>query len=912
MKTLSNLRRFKPADRGAVLVVTLIVCAVLAAVLVAMMQNTTLDRASSRSIANQYRAQLAAEAGLAEFVSSLTALVATNDFAVVAATNGTTNFTVVARFLPGGALKVYPLVSSSNRITNPINVTSPFTMPQMFAAASAVTNGANSTNLNTIFERFGGIEYPATDSSAINLGAQFVRYSTNSADAAEYAFVASDECAKLNISRYGSAYTTGARANQSPSEFVSQIAVADSGSSTVTASQWAKFTDLPAELRLGAMFPSVFGSTNERAQKNRFYSDHQGEVFDFIPQGSLNDARTTFTAYADGGKFKYDLNKLATNSLDSQTNAFVIADVISSNLPNFYKRDPSFAIDSKKPSDPLLRYNRRIAASIVDYVDSDSVPTTITDGEPAGKERVAYPIQIAERYYWASATPAAATINHTLYVQLWNPYTETVNGDFRYELETLRPFKENGANETPIPKLAGSVTVSLQPNQIQVFEIASQSISVPLTTTPPDIQLEATSPSTAGKPQPSRFKAFWNGQMYDQTASYNTALFDPQASGLAKSGPRTIDSSSTALDPVWAANVGQTERTTAGGCTSVADPRQNVFNSYDWKAAAYFSATKDLRWNGASVYAASSANTQRFHETWAVRDTLRPGASGYALPKGQFGTPTTGTIPTNVQSSYNASSDSQDAPAYVNNAPMSTPAELGHIYDPVHLDDGGSVYKGGTPGSYYSAGGGRTLRIGQPEFNYPTFALGGQRAINLLDLFAVNQSNPATNTVTNARAANLNINTAPTDVLAAFFCNLAPVSDQGVTTVNKISLTGATNIATNIIAGRPYYTDSDMHRFMHALIDPGNYSPALPTNNPASTSVVNMLDRGREEVFRRAYDSLSTKSGAFRFYGVGRSLSPGGQIQSQVVLDAVVELRATNDASGKPTLRAIVTQRKFL
>ncbi len=55
-------------DRGAALVVTLIVLVVLAAVAVAFLQNTGLDRAGSRSAANVYRAQLAAEAGLAEAI----------------------------------------------------------------------------------------------------------------------------------------------------------------------------------------------------------------------------------------------------------------------------------------------------------------------------------------------------------------------------------------------------------------------------------------------------------------------------------------------------------------------------------------------------------------------------------------------------------------------------------------------------------------------------------------------------------------------------------------------------------------------------------------------------------------------------------------------------------------------------
>ena len=69
------------------LVTTVIVVAVLAVVAVAMMQSTTVDRLSSRSVANYTRAKLAADAGLA-VASSALATNSTNDtFIVVLNTN---------------------------------------------------------------------------------------------------------------------------------------------------------------------------------------------------------------------------------------------------------------------------------------------------------------------------------------------------------------------------------------------------------------------------------------------------------------------------------------------------------------------------------------------------------------------------------------------------------------------------------------------------------------------------------------------------------------------------------------------------------------------------------------------------------------------------------------------------------
>lgn len=58
-------------ESGVALVTTVIVIAVLAVVAVALMQSTSTDRLSSRTVANYFKAQLAAEAGLAEALSRM-------------------------------------------------------------------------------------------------------------------------------------------------------------------------------------------------------------------------------------------------------------------------------------------------------------------------------------------------------------------------------------------------------------------------------------------------------------------------------------------------------------------------------------------------------------------------------------------------------------------------------------------------------------------------------------------------------------------------------------------------------------------------------------------------------------------------------------------------------------------------
>lgn len=917
---MKKIVRSREGEHGVALVTTVIVVAVMAVVAVAFMQSTTVDRLSSRSVANYYRAKLAAEAGLADFTSLLASVAATNDFAVISVTNAATPqeaFTVLAAFRTNGALQIYPLASRP-AASNPLTVSAPFTSSNLFTSAAGFAPAAQRTNLNALFGRLGGIEYPATNADTLVLNASFVVCATNSggSNVAEYAYVVADDCARLNLAVFGANYTGGARANPEPRNFPAEVAVAGVGPRTATVAEFDSFKNLPSANRNRVIFASVFGSTNARRANNRFYGFHSGQVFDLIPSGYLDDARSVFRPYADSGKFKYDINRMATNSGNAMSNAFKIADIIASNLPSFRLRDPSFVTNSLKPSDPDLRYARRIAAAIVDYVDTDSKPTTITDGEPAGKEAVAYPFQVAERYDWVGTSPGASetswtvTVRQTVFVELWNPHTVPVSGDFKFELETFRQIEPPGGAFVPIPKLSANTTVSLQPNEIKVFKLGSKDFTFNVTGPNPSINpkttpllLQQTSSTDANKPKHSMFKAFWDGSLFDLSGSYNLNLFDERGTGLLKNERLMTDANRTDR-PTWSANSTRTvpPAGASGAYRSVGDPRQNYANNYVWEDTAY--TNENTRWNGANRWPALSPTTHKFETVWAARDGFRAALN----IGGQAGA---AADPTSVTTTYTPA-QSNNAPAFVRNGTLETIAELGHIYDPVHLDDVGAVTpNGGEPNSAYSSGGGRTLRIGQPEpVNHATLNVAGQRAMNLLDVFTARPVGEATNA---PRQAGLNINTAPVNVLAAFFYNLQPVSDGGLGGAPKISLAGATNIATNIVANRPYFAASDMHRFLNELASVRtNYAPAIAGVGAFQGPIPNMHDRAREELFRRAYGSLETKSGAFRYYGIGRSLSPAGAVESSVLLEAWVELKmATNAITGQVLLQPVVTQRKF-
>jgi hypothetical protein len=435
-----------------------------------------------------------------------------------------------------------------------------------------------------------------------------------------------------------------------------------------------------------------------------------------------------------------------------------------------------------------------------------------------------------------------------------------------------------------------------------VYPVDKQIISI--TSSALEIRAPITKADELGSPEHSRFQVFWNDKKYDQTASFNSKLF-PKTSGLSKSDPLILTPRSDSTNPEWSCNLIQTTKSGAGTYRFVADPRQNQISNYTWRVLAY--TNPNLRWNGKSTLGEGSPVTQNFEETWINRDAMRGLRDGNS-PAGAASDPTT------AASDYDEPSDSLNAPFYIKNNKMSSVAELGHIFDPAHLDDNGKNDKTtAPPESHYGFGGGRTLRIGQQEFNYLTYNASGQRAIGLLDLFTANSSS------NESRPAGINLNTAPIEVLTNFFYNIAQVSDEGQDDSGNpyaLSLDGSKNIAEKIRDIRPYYSASDMWRFMESFTEGPNFngtfpeiSPTLPPDTPPT---LDTLDRGREEIFRRAYNYMETKSAAFRFYGIGRALNKNGTIASQVVLEAQVELRADKDADGKPILRPVVVWKKNL
>jgi len=380
-------------EQGVALVTTIIVVAVLAVVAVAFMQSTTVDRLSSRSVANYTRARLAADAGLA-MASAAIATNLTNDTFIVVL-NPTNRQLFVGNGVAGGTNFSYaPLFSVVSGVTN--------------AVAKVVTNGIptfSPSGLTTNFPSWpvpGGLSVsspPAiswTYLTTTNTAGQVV---TN----ARFAFWVEDLGGRLDLSVVGTNSSAVGRrpTGTNPAEIALWSLFNPGASNDVANAAAGALTSARSNILSAATARLVDSSvtTNMLADlaANLRHDTNEPEV---IPFGF---------GYADEGKAKYNLN---TNLIAAGVG--VLADAINRNLPNFKVRSGAMA---------PAAYVSGIAASIVDYADSNDVPTADNPNTPTyfGIENIPWPNEIFEKISYANDRSGGwLVVELDEYLEVWN------------------------------------------------------------------------------------------------------------------------------------------------------------------------------------------------------------------------------------------------------------------------------------------------------------------------------------------------------------------------------------------------------------------------------------------------------------------------------------------------------------
>jgi hypothetical protein len=409
-------------EQGAALVVTLIVCTVLAMVVVALMQNTGLDRASSVSVGNQYRAQLAAEAGAVAAESLVSDLVrrypdsatvwqnigggtggaaGTNNEATVLymrAQSANTNLGArPGQFGSEITLLAMPLVSRVDAANSTLLNRSPMPLNLISSTLPFATDNTNMVNLNATNSSrphpFVGLRSatnpgaPVTAAQWIYLGAQPGPTNASNPAIARYAFWVEDESFKVNVNVATNGLRGASSLGLSPAELrldgawgtSTNVALRGANAGTVVTAR----NGLP-----GSVFPTALTAALPAG------------LTDINAADELKFLTTSHSAGLDlsrGGFKRFNINTV-TNGIAGPTDAAnirtslnrVIAAITNSNsVPNFGQRFYRLANTAAAGTNPAninalavtpnhaAIYLNKIAVNILDYTDADDQPTIV-------------------------------------------------------------------------------------------------------------------------------------------------------------------------------------------------------------------------------------------------------------------------------------------------------------------------------------------------------------------------------------------------------------------------------------------------------------------------------------------------------------------------------------------------------
>lgn len=891
--------------QGSAIVAVLGAAAFLSMMLVLMLQGIRLERKNSAADACEAQARMAADSGVSAAMARLLICTSNHPSFLVGLHPGEHDGPDVMPALVIGvtnlctASQLVPLFSCSMKgLGDYPKLGAEYLPDQLSRRLSQNPNEAVNLNdpkfLEKAFHRTNDEEPGGLISAKGSYPALWIPLRDGSSNAvARYAYIMIDESARLNPAiHHGNGRSDPEDWDKGPGD-VPMSNSAGTLFSAETAANLGENASLPTDGSL----ERAFDDPGEYARKQSLLTLDSCLLPDLIPPG-----------YPEAGLPKYNLNDLATNPAWGATpymRATNIAAIIDRNLPNFKFRDPSL------PRQQSTLYLVRLACSIVDYISPKTAPTGPSPDEPLGRDLVPYVTQIAERCTRKDLTSNSVTVESRFFVEIWNPTTSTIPaGGYAGLLITNRAIMKFGhAIEEPFAdyKKTSQPLPAIRPNEFIViaFDPEDQTWQSPDATTNPPLW-DAGPQGNADGTTHQAFSFFWNGRMVDFSRRAGVSRGDI-AGGLVHLKQTLNDTT-----PRWQCMTVPT-RTLSGGdeeaaetdqaidpgkYTFVGDPRSSFLTAYKWPAVTDY-RIKSL-WMGINP-AGGRQGGYLFDpmRTWTRRDRipLNPATGIQPASNAQN--------PDEIPSPYGRDPSGTEAPFVIRKGPMSSIAELGNVFDPAQVADNGDAPDVGSPKKCkYCSGGGRTLRIGQPEFHVtsPQFDwdVPGKRAVDLIDLFTVKDEGRkpgATDAVTNAGIpGRINVNTASHEVLTGLFTGVAVTSDRRFTD-SVISAKAADDLASLIEGHRPYTRLSNLGILTTNLVNSDNYIPRLSANVPGSSPpIADVFDRAREEAFGKIIGHCAVQSRSFRITVVGESLDRTGKPSARSLLQGVIRLAP--DSSG--------------
>ena len=585
-----------------------------------------------------------------------------------------------------------------------------------------------------------------------------------------------------------------------------------------------------------------------------------------IPQGF---------GYADAGQAAPDLNALV-----SAGDVIKISDHIATNLPLFASRRGGFPASED--------YLKTLAASIIDYADTDS-DATIGKGY-RGIDSYPFVNELFDRYEWIGTSDGKIYIKIETFVELWNPSQLPISGEIC--------FTNLNHHKITIPPGGEHEFTPFEFSPLNIFMPPNGFFVIPLGETTHAFSQGAFMPSQLNfaETHESNFSLKWNNQIVDFARGGLQ-----RTSGLLRAGSG---------ERKWKGNASPSHDSDIG---QFGDPRSSVYinspiiaNSYDvnsnWGGRALkrgIAATRPtLPYAEVRINQWPDSGSSTLPGVRPVGDSRRPGISQIMNSNG---TPySNGVYPENQP---------ERAPAVISNTGRyHSLCELGNIYDPAQWSDVHS--RNATASS--KAGGGFSLAIGRPEFL--VFDTEGKRAAQLLDLFAI----PAEDRSLRSYARRININTAPREVLRCLIAGVSLKADRMAPNASPRYVERIGDLfADRVIAHRnqsPLRGLSDLNRLsenpseMRDLSNPsgtpffGNpdFFEEVPSvsDNDNPNDLIEWDDAGREELMRKVMDLVTFQSKTFRIVVAGEVLSKSGKRLAHATREFHFTIEPERDATG--------------
>jgi hypothetical protein len=937
-----KLSRFQRG--GFALVLTLSIVVLLTVLALAYLFTSSLEQSTARAAANRVRAELAAQAAVSMAMTTLTESFRSSPDSATGWTtvNGNVGTVLYYRDAPAGGaatpppLHVQPLFSGATRQL----------ATEKDSSLADVLTDANSFNFN--HPRFAGdtqgwIGSPpgSTGTPPPHRGQWIDMLDAQSKVAARYAFWVEDESFKANVNFMGAT----PRGNDSLGNDPNQIPlqgwlknVVQSGSADAVATDILNYRNGFRDSRFFE-FPAI------NHVQNQSNLSEQARYTGTIYSSALNMSRR--------GAKRVNINKLVTTTNDPstiRTELDAIIGTIRHELPNFGQRFYRLNGDfnsitgaNSPPQDRQTIYLNKLAANIRDYIDTDSQPTVVNNdagysinigAAPAhafvaqgggtsganeviaiGKERVPflqeYLLRVKQLVFSTRLGPSAQykiEIDH--YLEFWNMSNRDIAVSDLGPNPFLRIANQFGWEATQAGGAAGT----------DIPEGAPRDFSVPLASfrdeNGNELVFRAGVPTvltTDAEPLPAVFNATATrifrpapGTISDQFRVYQgtttrksgsnlrlSSKMRPTATGsdaetelLLGNDLGVLESFAAPFIPNISVNVDDDTTTPTGQNSQKFDTSKWHFrgSSLQGNSGLVSPGQKgDPRTNWEQLALSSTITNDRTRYLQVLASSNTPDSASLTALNTEFVNPTLWVDPAmNV-------TDATHAPAVIANVPMTSIGELGHIFDPARsLGTSGDVR--------YSRGGGRTLKVGQPDrfdsADNPGGLWDGNSDSASRDWTAWRLTDVFSTTDDLQLPARININGIARDDGAAFRAALhgyafhptpqsgphiasQQLSDSAIDALVTQAKDRLKNTGTFATTAGPFAERGEISEL--PIFNSGSQLAG------ASANTSTIYDRGREELFRRVAELITTRGNVFTVYAVGQSLIPKDPNQPKVV-----------------------------